>query len=75
MSLKTVETFAIMPQENDFKNKEITINELREVYQKEWQARQARKHKLEEFIRQEQSCYERFKIRFRAFFAWILHRD
>lgn len=47
----------------------------REQYHKDFAERQLRKQKLQEFINQEKSPYERTKMRLRNFCAWLLYRD
>jgi hypothetical protein len=75
MSIKKVESFPIMPQDDDFKNKEITIHQLKEIYKNEYAERQARREKAEQLILQEESCYERAKMQLRNFCARLLYRD
>lgn len=75
MSIKKVASFGMMPQDTDFKHKEVTLTELREVYHQEYAARQARREKLQQLIREEESCCGRFKMQFRGFCAWLLDRE
>ena len=48
---------------------------IREQYHKDFAERQLRKQKLQEFINQEKSPYERTKMRLRSFCAWLLYRE
>lgn len=53
----------------------LSKNQLREQYHKDFEERKLRKQKLQEFINQETSWYERAKMRLRYFCAWLLYRD
>ena len=52
-----------------------SAQKLREQYHKDFEERKLRRQKLQEFINQEKSPYERAKMRLRNFCAWLLYRD